>query len=57
MVNMNNSGCCGRLIVTGGLGFIRSIVLPHLLSSSSDVIFNIDSMTYAGNSGFSLVTA
>ncbi len=39
-----------KLIVTGGLGFIGSNFVRHMLSSRRDVeIVNIDKRTYAGN--------
>jgi dTDP-glucose 4,6-dehydratase len=38
-----------RILVTGGAGFIGSNYINSILSSSDDLIVNIDKLTYAGN--------
>ena len=38
-----------KLLVTGGAGFIGSAVVRHILTSSDDVVINLDKLTYAGN--------
>ncbi len=41
-----------RLLVTGGMGFIGSNFIRHILSRHGDVeIVNLDKLTYAGNPG------
>lgn len=35
--------------MTGGAGFIGSAVIRHILTSSVDVVVNVDKLTYAGN--------
>ena len=37
------------IVVTGGMGFIGSAVIRHILSSSDNHVVNIDNLTYAGN--------
>lgn len=36
-----------RILVTGGLGFIGSAVIRHLIEATNHEVLNIDSMTYA----------
>jgi dTDP-glucose 4,6-dehydratase len=39
-----------RYLITGGMGFIGSNFIRHLLDTSSDIdIINLDKLTYAGN--------
>jgi len=38
-----------KILVTGGAGFIGSAVIRHLINETSDVVINVDSLTYAGN--------
>ncbi len=38
-----------NILVTGGAGFIGSAVIRHLINDTSDVVINVDSLTYAGN--------
>ena len=37
------------LLITGGLGFIGSAVVRRLLSTTDEVLVNIDAMTYAAS--------
>ncbi|MEO3472519.1 NAD-dependent epimerase/dehydratase family protein, partial [Roseomonas sp. CAU 1739] len=37
------------LLITGGLGFIGSAVLRRLLSTTDEVVVNVDRMTYAAS--------
>jgi dTDP-glucose 4,6-dehydratase len=37
------------ILITGGAGFIGSNFILQLISNSSDVIINLDKLTYAGN--------
>ncbi len=38
-----------RLLITGGCGFIGSNFIRRRLSSTDDVVLNLDALTYAGN--------
>ena len=38
-----------KILVTGGAGFIGSAAIKYILANSSDVVVNVDSLTYAGN--------
>jgi dTDP-glucose 4,6-dehydratase len=38
-----------NILVTGGVGFIGSNLVRHLLSCADHVVLNIDALTYAGN--------
>lgn len=38
-----------KLLVTGGAGFIGSAVVRHIINNTSDVVINVDKLTYAGN--------
>lgn len=38
-----------KILVTGGSGFIGSAVIRHILHNTSDLVVNIDKLTYAGN--------
>lgn len=38
-----------RMLVTGGLGFIGSAVIRHLIQDTDHLVFNLDKCTYAGN--------
>ena len=37
------------VIVTGGYGFIGSNFIKHLFDNTDDIIYNIDSLTYAAD--------
>ncbi|ROP62690.1 dTDP-glucose 4,6-dehydratase [Enterobacter sp. BIGb0383] len=38
-----------KILVTGGAGFIGSAVVRHIINNTSDVVVNVDKLTYAGN--------
>ena len=38
-----------RILVTGGCGFIGSNFIKHMLDKYDYKIYNIDKLTYAGN--------
>jgi dTDP-glucose 4,6-dehydratase len=38
-----------RAIVTGGAGFIGSAVVRHLIGAGTELVLNVDKLTYAGN--------
>jgi dTDP-glucose 4,6-dehydratase len=38
-----------KILVTGGAGFIGSAVVRHIISSTDDIVVNVDKLTYAGN--------
>jgi len=38
-----------KYLITGGAGFIGSALIRHLISSTNNVVLNIDCLTYAGN--------
>lgn len=38
-----------KYLITGGAGFIGSALIRHLITSTDNIILNIDSLTYAGN--------
>ncbi len=40
-----------KIIVTGGLGFIGSAVVRHLIDSTTHEVLNLDKMTYAATEG------
>jgi dTDP-glucose 4,6-dehydratase len=44
-----NLGQLKRILVTGGMGFIGSALIRHILRSSSYGVVNVDKLTYAGN--------
>lgn len=38
-----------KILVTGGAGFIGSAVVRHIINNTSDIVVNVDKLTYAGN--------
>lgn len=38
-----------KILVTGGAGFIGSAVIRHIIENTSDLVINLDKLTYAGN--------
>lgn len=38
-----------KILITGGAGFIGSAVIRHIIANTTDTVFNIDKLTYAGN--------
>ncbi|EKO3418144.1 dTDP-glucose 4,6-dehydratase [Vibrio fluvialis] len=38
-----------KILVSGGAGFIGSAVVRHIISNTSDIVVNVDKLTYAGN--------
>ena len=38
-----------RFIVTGGAGFIGSVVARHIINDAPDAVCVVDKLTYAGN--------
>ena len=38
-----------RYLITGGAGFIGSALIRSLVKNPKNVVLNIDSLTYAGN--------
>lgn len=38
-----------KILVTGGAGFIGSAVVRHIIEDTSNVVINLDKLTYAGN--------
>ena len=38
-----------RILITGGAGFIGSAVIRFVLAQTTDVVLNVDALTYAGN--------
>ena len=38
-----------KILVTGGAGFIGSALIRHIINNTSDLIVNVDKLTYAGN--------
>jgi dTDP-glucose 4,6-dehydratase len=38
-----------KFLVTGGVGFIGSAVVRHIIRNTEDVVINVDKLTYAGN--------
>ncbi|MGB1197725.1 MAG: dTDP-glucose 4,6-dehydratase [Thalassotalea sp.] len=37
------------ILVTGGAGFIGSAVIRHIIENTSNIVINLDKLTYAGN--------
>lgn len=38
-----------KFLITGGVGFIGSAVIRHIIENTDHSILNIDKLTYAGN--------
>ena len=38
-----------KLLITGGLGFIGSAVIRHIINNTGHDVINVDKLTYAGN--------
>lgn len=38
-----------KILVTGGAGFIGSAVIRHIIKNTTDIVINLDNLTYAGN--------
>lgn len=38
-----------KILITGGAGFIGSAVVRHIIANTSDLVVNLDKLTYAGN--------
>lgn len=38
-----------KILVTGGAGFIGSALIRHIILESSNIVINVDKLTYAGN--------
>ena len=38
-----------KILVTGGVGFIGSAVVRHIIRDTQDAVINLDKLTYAGN--------
>ena|SRR5690554_8005817 len=38
-----------KILVTGGAGFIGSAVIRHIICATTDIVVNLDKLTYAGN--------
>lgn len=38
-----------RILITGGAGFIGSALIRHIIEHTSDLVINVDKLTYAGN--------
>ncbi len=38
-----------KILVTGGAGFIGSNFIKYILKNTSDIVINVDNLTYAGN--------
>lgn len=38
-----------NVLITGGVGFIGSSVVRHIIRNTQDAVINLDKLTYAGN--------
>lgn len=38
-----------RILITGGLGFIGSALIRHIIDNTNDFVINVDKVTYAAN--------
>jgi dTDP-glucose 4,6-dehydratase len=38
-----------KILVTGGAGFIGSAVVRHIIANTSNIVINVDKLTYSGN--------
>jgi len=38
-----------KLLITGGSGFISSVVILHIINNTNYSVINVDKLTYASN--------
>lgn len=49
MAKFNYGDISMNILITGGAGFIGSAVIRHIIANTTDIVLNIDKLTYAGN--------